>query len=429
MSRHALPLLLLSACSAATPTDLTWTGDVAPVVDQHCARCHDGSGLGPGDLTDPAVAELLAERMLARMEDGTMPPPVADPDCNPYAGDDHLGKVPEPDIDIFREWLDGGMPMGDSTQTTAGPPVSPELEVYDLEVQLPTYTPVFDDPENPNNEYRCFIIDHGRDEPFYITALHPQIDNAAIMHHMILSKVTMDELPEGYDPAVGDDCIDGRSDLFDGVNPLTDGYITGWAPGMLPTILDEGEVVRGMRVAPNQRFVLQVHYFQPGPDAAGTSDSSTFRFRTADEVDTLLRFVDVGWDDDTQDGEPIIALPPKQVSTVSGEFEVTEEEEGWIHGHFPHMHYLGETYRMSIEYADGTEQCVASGDSWDFDNQLSYLLDDPIAVPGGSKIKLECSFNNTTDEVVYGGERTNEEMCFVFIQAEVLPYGVADDAR
>ena len=74
-------------------------------------------------------------------------------------------------------------------------------------------------------------------------------------------------------------------------------------------------------------------------------------------------------------------------------------------------------------FTTGDETCIAASEKWDFNNQLTYVFNEPIELKGGDTIHMECHWNNSRSnpnlihdppiEVGYG-ERTDEEMCFAF---------------
>ncbi len=72
---------------------------------------------------------------------------------------------------------------------------------------------------------------------------------------------------------------------------------------------------------------------------------------------------------------------------------------------------------------------MARGDAYDFNNQLSYSLVEPIPVAGGDILRQTCTWNNSVSNpdlihdppiATYFGERTDEEMCFTFLLASLF---------
>ncbi len=420
MIRTLLPLtvlasaLLLVGCPTesapeATPAP-TFYADIKPMLDTHCVRCHQPGGQGVGDFTNDTEAFAMGERMRARVDAGEMPPPVADPTCRDYEGSEHLSMPPEKRATLAA-WVDGGKPMGEVSDYVPAGELIPELPSVDLTLQMEVpYTPTFADSANPGNEYRCFVVEHGRTEDFFLTAMKPLVDAPALVHHIVLFKMPRDEVWDDYDPELGRDCIDGTggADL--------DGMIAGWAPGALPVVLDPG---LGLRVNADDVLVLQMHYFQSGPEVAGLSDQSGYEFTTAEAVTTPIQMIPAGIFD--------FSIPAGAEQYTDGDSITLPDNIGLtVYGVFPHMHVLGSSYRV---WADdgGVETCAARGD-YDFDNQITYMFKEPMDVPPGSDLNIECTWNNSESnpdlihdppiETSYG-ERTDEEMCFAFTLASI----------
>ncbi|MFT4626073.1 MAG: hypothetical protein ACI8PZ_004744 [Myxococcota bacterium] len=415
-----LLLLVLAACSPGSAEKgaegPTWHADVKPLVDTHCVRCHSPNGTGPIDLTSQGAVEQWSDRMLARMEAGEMPPPVADPTCRDYVGSEHLSLAPE-SVETFRDWLDGGQPEGKKSDATPATEVVTELDGTDLSIQLiAPHRPTFDDARHPDNEYRCFALEHGRDEAFYVTALGPRIDATPMVHHIVVYVDDEGNIPD-HDPAEGWDCIND----MDG---LDDGMIAGWAPGALPYVFPEGT---GYRVEADERVVMQMHYYNGAPDDTEMMDQSGYDFRTADSVSTELMMIPYG---------DYGFLIPAGARKYSYGFEVEIPEtiqlsegvevpfpELTLYGVFPHMHVLGTGYEFTVFQDDGTEECVVRSDNYDFDNQLTYDLKEPVVVGPGDRIWWSCTWDNSNRnpnlihnppiDIGYG-ERTDEEMCWAF---------------
>ena len=402
---HPAVLTLLLACASDIPT---WHADVAPLLNEHCARCHMEGGQGPGDVTSYAGATELAPFLIEAVEDDRMPPPTADPECRDYVGSDHM-HLEDAEAAVLRAWIDAGMPEGDPDDAVELEPVEWELSDPDLVVTIPEYTPTFSDPDNPGNEYRCFVLDHGLDEDSYVSRMGATVDNDELVHHVVLFAAEEEDIPADTDDEPGFDCID---DAFIGGNDIGDfagggGMIGGWAPGQLPTEFDEGI---GMRLNPDMKLILQMHYYDSG--AERDWDQSGWAFELTQDVHT-----------------PVIMVPMGVYGfRIPKDDPAYTETGGWampvdftIHQVFPHMHVLGTHYRMQVSNEFG-DTCVVEGD-YDFDNQLSYQLTDPVEVEAGDVWTMSCTWDNSDDnpnqinessQPVKYGERTDEEMCFGF---------------
>jgi hypothetical protein len=399
---------------APDPT-FTWHEHIAPLVGTHCGSCHLPGGQGTGDFTEPATVAAFLPAIRASVEGGRMPPPASDPACHPYIGDDRW-VVPPDFLDRLETWVDQGAPAGDPARARSVEPLRMRLEAPDLEVRMPApYRPTFADPRNPGNEYRCFVVEHGQTEPFYIRAMAPVIDQPALVHHIVLFKARRRDVPAENDPITGYDCIDMT--LFQGsggVGALVagdEGMISAWAPGSQAIEFAEGA---GIRMEPDHVLIMQMHYFDgaPGQDLA---DLSGYEFVTTDIVDTEILMAPFG-----PSGFTIPAGDENHARELAFEMPLPLR----LHGVMPHMHYLGQSYRMWFQDPEAeAEQCIVRSERYDFNNQLTYMFREPIEIPRRSTIGFGCTWNNSPSnpnlvvdppQDIRYGERTDQEMCYGF---------------
>jgi hypothetical protein len=346
-----------------------------------------------------------------------MPPPVADPTCRDYSGSEYLS-VADESIDLFSRWVEEDMPEGDASDSpgSAAAEFLFSLPESNLEVRMPTpYKPNFDDPIEPGNEYRCFVLEHDREESFYINGMSPTIGEPAIVHHIVLFRQSKSDIVADYDPATGYNCIDEATLFY--------GMLGGWAPGATPVEFQPGY---GFLVSPEDNLVMQIHYYRSGPETESLMDQSGYEFQTVSSVEHPLELWPLGgYNFKIPAGDEAYTKNYNQYIPESYEYEGIEIPipDLRLHGVFPHMHILGSGYRMWIEKPDGEEVCAVSSDRYDFYNQLTYMFREPLDVEAGDTVHWSCTWNNSTSNpgLIYDppqdvryGERTDEEMCFMF---------------
>ncbi len=373
---------------------VTWHGDIEPLLQSRCVRCHSPDGQAPGDFTDVATVELLAEPILAAVEDGTMPPPVSDPDCRPYVGAE-LMRLDDAEKARVRAWVDNGLVRG--TPGAAAMEILPaRLESPDAIIWMPEpFTPTFQDLDEPGNEYRCFLLDPSEHAGRYITAIGPEVGDPGLMHHIVLSTVSRDDVDERHLDPSGWDCINGSPGID------TDEMIAGFAPGTQPLVLPPGT---GLQIPEDSYLLLDMHYFA-NPDAVGRSDQTGVALNLADTVEKPLSMVTLGtfrFEIPAGDG----AARAEESLRIRQDFE--------LYTMLPHMHELGSAYGVSVSHQSGDESCVIRGD-YSFDNQIAFLFEEPLSVEAGDEMDFHCQWDNSSGSTdVYYGERTDEEMCFFF---------------
>ena len=386
--------------------DTTYHQDVAPWLHQYCGRCHDGSGIGPGDFSQFAEASILAELILDRIDAGLMPPPAADPTCHDYQGHEWMVLPDEVRQGIAR-WVELGAPPGDPATPTPLPEVGPvPLSRHDLEVVASApYTPQFVD----GNEYRCFLL-HQFTEDVVLTGFDFLIDNREVSHHALLFV----DPDAGNQAKVEDEA--SQSWPCEGVQPEEEyGLVHAWAPSGGALEFPDG---MGLPVAAGSQIVLQMHYFEGMPDP---TDQPGYALKLEDRVrDELF----------------MIGLGPIDFRIPAGDPEYTATElidmfwltlgflEYDVWGILPHMHVLGTGYDFVSVGADGTEGCISRSDAYDFDMQPTYWFDTPVTVGPEDTLSISCTWDNSAANPnqlsdppvnVTWGENTQEEMCFALM--------------
>ena len=122
----ALALTLLAAAAAtphaqpavASPSDVTFSKDVAPILNRHCVDCHRAGEIAPMSLTSYAEARPWAKGIRAAVTSRTMPPWYADPAHGEFANNPRLA---DGDIATLTAWVDAGAPEGDRRDLPPSP--------------------------------------------------------------------------------------------------------------------------------------------------------------------------------------------------------------------------------------------------------------------------------------------------------------------
>lgn len=392
-----LPLLACAtsddATTATSAQSLTWFEHAAPIVKNNCAHCHAGENIGPSWVTDGAAVAATLGVFTSYLEAGIMPPPAADPTCRPYVGDEHLFLTPE-DRQTLLDWAEQGAALGSDSgfvmESTVGSLEAPDAVAMAVDEFLVA-------TDGDSNKYTCFVLDFEPTEDTWLTALDVVAD-PRVAHHAVLYLDTTGD-PGAHFGSPGANSFDCRDDL-DG-----DGwtFLHGWAPGMVPTVMPDG---MGLKVKPGQRLVMQMHYYDDA--SQGIVDRPGYTLHTAGR-DAISKDIYV-----VPAGSYSFTIPAGEVHTAD-ESLTNEWLDITVYGTFPHMHRLGSAYEMRIDHEDGTSTCVARADAWEFNNQQTYMFEEPLVWSPGDAATTSCTWDNTAgDEAVRFGESTDQEMCFFF---------------
>ncbi len=450
LASTSVVLLFLAACSPSSGDDgsnpapdaggaepdageeqpgVVFFRDVKPIIDGRCAGCHTTGGIGPIDLSVPAVVEQAVPMIKAQVDSKLMPPWHAGPNCNTFKNDRSL----TPDqIATIDAWIAGGAPMGDpSVVGDPVPPIDVGIHRTDLRIQTQApYTPTGTD------DYRCFVVDWPETTTKYVSGFNLEPSNPAIVHHANLyiasgngvaafRALDQQAAGPGY-PCFGGAFADGTA------------LLGSWAPGSTGLVYPEGT---GIRVDPGSVIVIEMH-FNLGENRSG-SDRSALALQLEDSVDREALIAPFwNFQEWSQNGNmPIPANDPDVVHS----FQLNPDGliqlfAPWltarklkIHGAGLHMHYLGTQGTIRVVRPDSSQQCVLTIPRWDFNWQYGYLHTDPIPFELGiDEIYLECHWDNTAGNqpIVDGrrrevrdvnwGNTSADEMCigYLYLTAE-----------
>jgi mono/diheme cytochrome c family protein len=170
---------------------VTYSGEVAAIIQQNCIVCHRPGGIGPMDLVTYEDARRYATRIRAQVSTGLMPP---------YAYDRHVGiqdlqedwRLTDEEISTIVAWVDEGAPLGDASAVPPAPSL-PAAHEFMLQAQLGPpdiiirSTPI-DVPAEGNDMWHRPIIPTGltSDRCIKASQVKPATARAAtVVHHAI----------------------------------------------------------------------------------------------------------------------------------------------------------------------------------------------------------------------------------------------------
>ena len=337
------------------------------------------------DATRP-VHELVVERM----SDAERPMP---PD----------GVLDPAQRAIVEDWLAAGLPAseGDDCEPEgpAEDPVGPEYLPCDADSLVLAgaaggggfEVPVVDDL------YACFVFDSPFTADQQGIAWAPVIDDARVVHHMLL--LTSDD-PDLEAGSAVPDC----ASLTVGSN-----MVMGWAPGSKNFIMPDDV---GLELPdPGDKLILQVHY----NNAAGhmdVADESGFAMCTTPESrENAAGTLWLGTLD--------ISIPPGETGFAAGDCNTNRLDEPVnLMMSWPHMHEYGRSIRTDIvRDGEAAIEELVDVSPWNWDNQIYYPHEPPVVVNPGDTLRTTCGFENTTGDTLVWGEGTGDEMCFNFVLA------------
>jgi hypothetical protein len=378
------------ASDDGVPTGPTFAEDVAPILAANCWSCHVEGGIAPFPMLEYEDVAVLGEAIVAATESRTMPPWPLDASgaCGSFVGERVLD---ENEIATIAAWVDEGKAPGDLSLVPA-PPQAPALDVVSATIAIEPYMPQGNPPENPNDDYRCFVVAPPSDDDTVLTGfeVHPGVESQ--VHHIVVFGLDSDEATAAAVAMSGQDGRPGYT-CFGGTGVGASSLLVGWAPGVPVGEYPEGT---GVPVSGGRAVIVQMHYNL----AAGAQLDETSVDLRFDASAIPLRSL-VLTDSD-------LTIPPNTTDHVEGASTTFGDDDVTVVAAFPHMHQIGKELRVDVE----TGACAIDVPRWDFHWQQLYAYTAPVVIPGGAQVNLTCRYDSTgRAEPTYFGEGSSEEMC------------------
>jgi hypothetical protein len=397
----ALSTIDRSPTARAEDEPVTFTKQIARLLQQRCQVCHHTGDIAPFSLVTYSEAKLFAEVIHGSTESREMPPWKPLEGCGEFAGERRLTNE---EIELFGRWLAAGTPEGKPDDLP--PPLqfnetwrlgSPDLVLQpeaDYEVMI------------GDDLYRCFSLSADWRGDRFLAAIDVRPGARGVVHHATLY---LDETGESKrldedDPLPGFNCPIDAS--------FTKTPIAWWAPGEAARFEPSNT---GWRIPQGARLVLKIHYHVH--HGGGQKDRTQVGVYFAREpVTKALRTLVVS--------NTTFAIPAGEEHYPLTAF--TPPLEG-AHAYAiaPHLQLLGREVEVEAQRADGSAQCLIRIEEWDSHWQSLYHFKEPVALAAGTRLHLAAVYDNSTNnsenpnfppKVVRYGERTEDETCMAYVK-------------
>jgi mono/diheme cytochrome c family protein len=386
--------------------DVTYTRDVAPIIQQNCQVCHRPGGIGPMDLVTYDDARRYARRIREQVANRIMPPYYYDNDVG-IQDLQHDWRLSDQDIATVVAWVDQGSVQGDP----ADMPVAdlPDTEDWSLAAQLgqpdiivPS-TPI-DVPAAGNDMWHRPIVPTGLTEDRCIAALQvkPAGNAKGVVHHA--NSTFQRATDEGNFEATGD-------------------RATEYAMGKLGELIPDGVC----RTIPADSYVAwDIHLYPGGLGAAAPNDIIP---DNVVELGIWLHPADYQYEYKQdlalygiREGE--LLMPPNGTAMTQG-FR-TFDHPVRIDSFQPHGHLRMRSASLEILYPEtGRVEVVSMISNWSATWHQSHIYGNNSAplVPAGAVLIMKQWYDNTSNNPnvvdpemwVDDGSRTADEMSHAWI--------------
>lgn len=382
---------------------VTYSRDVAPILEKSCLPCHSPGGVAPWSMDDYSKVKGWGRMIREVVRVGRMPPWQADGHYGTFNND--IALTPE-EMRTLVHWIEGGYARGEG-----GDPLlrvsRPEFKEWTL--GKPDLLFIFDKekiiPPTGVIPYQIIPAHNFVEKDMWGRALDLRPGNRKAVHHCDVAVQLPDELA-----ALGaqqqKDWSKRSGMTVDGVGQI----IAGYAPGYESLFVLPEDT--GLFIPKGSRLNFWMHYLTTGKEEKDMTSLGLYLYQ----------------------GKPLRVYSVVQLSNKSIQIPAGEKEYRISASHVfdrevvlisltPHMHYRGRSMRLTAEYPDGTKEILLSVPNFKFNWQRRYILKQSKIIPAGTKIIAEGVYDNSfqnsdnpdSSKVVTFGPQSDDEMFSAFI--------------
>jgi hypothetical protein len=398
-----------SHASVKSTAVITFTKDVAPIIQKNCQVCHRPGEVAPMSFMNYKEVRPWARSIREKVVTREMPPWFADPQHSEFSNDCRLSQK---EIDTISEWVEGGSREGNPKDLPPNPKFTEGWQIGKPDVVL-TMTQDFNIPKDGVIPYKYFAVPTNFSEDKYVQFAEIRSGDRAHVHHVIISVRYPDggPLPEAGElnpQALAASRGQAANAQARSVED-SDGRLVGWAPGEAPQIMRPGQA---KLIKKGSVLIFQVHYTTNGE--VGKDRTSIGLIFSKAPVEK--RVITAGA------SARNLVIPPGDPNYEStGTFAFKDDSH--IESLHPHMHVRGKDFLYRLVYPDGTSKVLLSVPRYDFAWQLTYFFKEPVAAPRGSRLEvvahhdnsIKNKFNPDPTATVRWGDQTWDEMMIGYL--------------
>ncbi|REK18829.1 MAG: thiol-disulfide isomerase [Planctomycetota bacterium] len=371
--------------------EVTYTGDVAAVLNRRCVECHRDGEIAPFALTSYDDVVGWAETIAEVIKDERMPPWHANPDYGTFSNDCRMSQEEK---QLIYDWVAAGAPEGDPADLPKQPEFFAGWRLPRIDQEVFMSDEAFRVPAEGTVSYKYFWVDPGFTEDKWIQGAQCKAGNREVVHHII---VFVKPPPGGKRTGRG--------------KGISRGFLAATAPGADPLLLEDG---MAKFVPAGSQLVFQMHYT---PNGSAQDDRSSIGLMFADPADVRKEVNTLAAQNH------LLFIPPREPNYQTSAWH-TFRRDTLLLSMFPHMHVRGKAFRYEVRYPDGTEEILLDVPRYDFNWQQTYELAEPKLLPKGTRMRCLAAYDNSTDNIanpnpdriVHWGDQTWDEMLIGFME-------------
>ena len=413
----------MASPQAAIAQDVTYTGDVAHILQENCVKCHHPGTSAPMGLETYEQVRPFGPMIKEAVENRMMPPGWyidRTVGIQSFKNDPSLS---DEDIQTIASWVDSGMPMGDPSELPEQVEWMAEHEYWLLEDEqgwgppdLILSSPPFTVPANSGDQWWepdaaiANVVQGQLPERAWIRAVETRPADAGsgyVFHHANVSLRRATDDGQRGGGGLSSAAVGKRMDMY----PEDAGKL----------MLADDQVHFSLHLypigteVPDAGIQVGVWLYPEGEEPKyATNDETSFNSGESRDLG-LPRYTD-------------LLIPPNGYQMMRGNFVL--EQNARVHSIRGHMHLRGGYQMMEAIYPDGRREVINKID-WNHLWHTTHVYEDDVQplLPKGTVIIATSLLDNTAENpsnpdpeqwVVYG-RRSVSEMAHVRFGLTYIP--------
>lgn len=388
----ALGVVALPSVSAAqNDAEVTFTKDVAPILQRSCQECHRTDSIAPMSLLTYEEARPWARSIKDKVITRAMPPWYIDKNIGVQEFK-YDYSLTDDEISTIAAWVDNGAPQGNLADM---PPARQFRDIAEWKIGEPDWVVEIPEPfvvaAAAPNWWGDLVSDSGLTEDRWVKAVEtkPSIEGFPVVHHAVTSM---------SDPESDDDDYN---------------FLNEYALGKNGDIFPDGT---GRMIKAGSQIKFNMHYAANGVETTDRTRVGITFYPRGVVPERKLISAHVGDDED-------LDIPAGE-SNVRHDGFYRLKENAHITAFQAHLHNLGKRQCLGAVLPDNTKQILNCAD-WDFGWHIVYNYEDDVAplLPKGTTLHVT-SWHDNSDANRWNddptnwagfGQRSNDEMSFAWV--------------
>ncbi len=431
--KEVLLVILFVVCFGwINAQEITYSKDIAPLIQVNCAPCHHPGGGAPFSLLSYEDVKKRSKFIKEVVQSRYMPPWRADNNYVHFANDRSLANN---EIQKIVQWVDNKTPKGKEDKTSTEITTVASATKYNRKPDMVLKIDESFVVKGDNAErFVVFKIPFELKDTANIEAIEFFSNNNKLVHHANYG------IHEVADPAIDIHKTDPYVNLseqgpdkYEQYKPYrkTITYYGGWIPG---TTFEYYPDEFGW-VMPKRGVILVTVHFAP----IAVNEESNFGINLFFKKTPVTRPVKVISFGSGGIGErqitPSFYIKPNETKKFT--LEVTNPGSDLsVMYVWPHMHYIGKDFKAYIIKPGGDTIRLVHIPDWDFRWQEIYRFKKLVKVPQGSVMHIEGLYDNTAENPAnpfkppqtiasVGSMKSTDEM--MTLMMVFLPYKEGDE--